>query len=125
MHPATARLVVDREAPKGDVLATVRVAGIMAAKRTSELVPLCHPIPLSRVTIAIDVDADLRIVTIDAATETHDRTGVEMEAMVAASIASLTLYDMLKGVERGISIEQVVLLEKQGGRSGHYLRGKP
>jgi len=125
MRPETARLVLDQNAPKGDVLATVRIAGIMAAKRTSELIPLCHPIPLSRVTIAIDVDVAGGLVTIDASAETHDRTGVEMEAMVAASLAGLTLYDMLKGVERGITLEQVVLVEKQGGRSGHYVRSEP
>jgi cyclic pyranopterin phosphate synthase len=124
MLPETARRIAEPNAPKGDVLATVRIAGIMAAKRTSELIPLCHPIPLSRVTVAIEVDVEAGLVTIDAAAETHDRTGVEMEAMVAASVASLALYDMLKGVERGITIEEVVLQEKQGGRSGHYRRSE-
>lgn len=125
MRPETARLVTEASGPKGDILATVRIAGIMGAKRTSDLIPLCHPIPLSHVAIKIDANVDDGVVTIDATAETHDRTGVEMEAMVAASVASLALYDMLKGTERGIAIEEVVLVEKIGGRSGHYVRGAP
>lgn len=126
MLPATARLLEEGSLPKGDALATARLAGIMAAKRTSDLVPLCHPIGLTRVTVDLRVEADEGRVVVVAATETRDRTGVEMEAMVAASAAALTLYDMLKGVERGIRIEDVVLLEKLGGRSGHYRReGEP
>jgi len=122
MLPETARLVLDHAGPKGDVLACARIAAIMASKRTSELIPLCHPIALSHVALELEVDADLGHVTIVATTETLDRTGVEMEAMVAASVAALTIYDMLKAVERGIAIENVVLLEKEGGRSGHYRR---
>ncbi len=118
----TAALVSDVSAPKGDVLATARIAGIMAAKRTSELIPLCHPIALSRVTVSVELAPSGDLLTVTAAAEAHDRTGVEMEAMTAASVAALTIYDMLKGVERGITIEQVVLLEKSGGRSGHYRR---
>lgn len=122
MSPDTARRIVEQDVPKGDVLATARLAGIMAAKRTSELVPLCHPLALTRVAVQLDVDADRGQVLIKAATEAHDRTGVEMEALTAASVAALTIYDMLKSVERGMAIEHVVLLEKSGGRSGHYRR---
>jgi cyclic pyranopterin phosphate synthase len=122
MRPETAQLVVDAGTPKGDVLATARIAGIMAAKRTSDLIPLCHQIPLDKVEVAFEVDAAQGRIEIRATAVAHDRTGVEMEAMTSASVAALTIYDMLKGVERGITIEEVVLLEKQGGRSGHYLR---
>jgi cyclic pyranopterin phosphate synthase len=122
MTPATARRIVEASGPKGDVLAVARIAAIMAAKRTSELIPLCHPVALSRVALSFDVDVDGGSVVIKAAADARDRTGVEMEAMVAASVAALTIYDMLKAVERGISIEEVVLLEKSGGRSGHYRR---
>lgn len=123
MSPETARLVADASGPKGDVLATARIAGIMAAKRTSELIPLCHGIAVSSVTVDLRVDPDRGQIAIEATAQAHDRTGVEMEAMVGASIAALTVYDMVKAVERGVSVEQVVLLEKSGGRSGHYRRG--
>jgi cyclic pyranopterin phosphate synthase len=122
MRPDTARRIVEGSTAKGDVLAAARLAGIMAAKRTPELVPLCHTVALARVAVSFDVDPAAGLVTIKTAADAHDRTGVEMEAMVAASVAALTLYDMLKAVERGICIEEVVLLEKQGGRSGHYRR---
>ena len=124
MAPETARLVVDGRGPKGDVLAVARVAGIMAAKRTPELIPLCHGIALHRVAVLFDVDADAGRIGVEAVSEARDRTGVEMEAMVAASVAALTIYDMLKAVERGIVISEVVLQEKSGGRSGHYVRGE-
>ncbi len=120
MKPETARTLA--AAPKGDVLAAARIAGIQAAKRTPELIPLCHGVALTRVALRFDVDAARGTVTIKAAADARDRTGVEMEAMVAASVAALTIYDMLKSVERGICIEEVVLLEKSGGRSGHYRR---
>lgn len=122
MLPQTAEVIGSTASPKGDVLAAARVAGIMAAKRVPELVPLCHGVQLTRVEVSFDVDVERGMVTIKAAADAHDRTGVEMEAMVAASVAALTLYDMLKSMERGIVIEEVVLLEKQGGRSGHYRR---
>lgn len=122
MSPSTARLVASHSGPKGDVLATARIAGILAAKRTSELVPLCHPVALTKVAVELTVAVDEGEVRIDARAETRDRTGVEMEAMTAASIAALTVYDMVKGVERGASIERVTLQEKSGGKSGHYLR---
>ncbi|MSP24945.1 MAG: cyclic pyranopterin monophosphate synthase MoaC [Myxococcales bacterium] len=119
----TARLVSERSGPKGDVVAAARIAGIMAAKRTAELIPMCHPLALSRVVVDIRVAADEGLIFIEARAEAHDRTGVEMEAMTAASVAALTIYDMLKSVERGLVIESVMLLEKCGGRSGHYRRG--
>jgi cyclic pyranopterin phosphate synthase len=122
MRPDSAQRIVDATGPKGDVLATARIAGITAAKRTSELIPLCHAITLTRVAISFDVVVSEGLVTIKAAVDANDRTGVEMEAMTAASVAALTIYDMLKAVERGIVIEQVVLLEKMGGRTGHYRR---
>ncbi len=114
---ATAKRLVHGDTPKGDVLAAARIAGIQAAKRTSEWIPLCHPISLTRV--AIDIELRGKTIEIVAIAETHDRTGVEMEAMVAVSAAALTLYDMLKGIERGICFE-VELLEKRGGRSGTW-----
>ena len=122
MHPETAQLIVSSSGPKGDVLAAARVAGIMAAKRTPDIIPLCHGIALTRVALDFDVDVPRGEVTIKAAADARDRTGVEMEAMVAASVAALVIYDMLKAVERGIRVERVVLLEKSGGRSGWYRR---
>ncbi|MCC6525642.1 MAG: cyclic pyranopterin monophosphate synthase MoaC [Polyangiaceae bacterium] len=122
MQPATARLIADDRAKKGDVLAAARIAGIMAAKRTPELIPLCHGIALSRVVVELAVDAERGLVTVRAEATAVDRTGVEMEAMVAASVASLVLYDMLKSADRGMTIERVALAEKSGGRSGHWRR---
>jgi len=122
MSPATARRVADGDAPKGDVLGTARLAGIMAAKRTGELIPLCHPIGLDHVDVDAQIDVDAGTVTLEATAGVTARTGVEMEAMTAASIAALTVYDMVKGVERGVEIAEVVLLEKTGGRSGHWRR---
>ena len=107
------------ETPKGDVLATVRIAGIQAAKRTSELIPLCHGIALTRVEVTIALKDG--VVVIDASAEARDRTGVEMEAMVAASTAALTLYDMLKAIDRGMSFD-VCLLRKTGGKTGTWTR---
>ncbi len=121
MLPDTVARLRAHDAPKGDVGASVRIAGIMAAKRTPDLIPLCHSLALTRVTVDVawtDTGAE-----ITAAAETRDRTGVEMEAMTAASVAALTLYDMVKGMERGVSIERVELIEKSGGRSGHWVRG--
>jgi cyclic pyranopterin phosphate synthase len=122
MSPATAKLVAGGDAPKGDVLATARIAGIMAAKKTGELIPLCHPIGLDLIDLDAAVDTVAGTVTITATAGVTARTGVEMEAMVAASVAALTVYDMVKGVERGVAVEQVVLLEKSGGRSGTWRR---
>jgi cyclic pyranopterin phosphate synthase len=116
MKPETAALVEAGDAPKGDVVGVARIAGIQAAKRTAELVPLCHPLPLSFVDVAVAIDAAAGIVTLTAEARTSGQTGVEMEAMTAASVAALTVYDMVKGVERGVEIDQVMLLEKSGGR---------
>lgn len=120
MSPQTARLVQAGDAPKGDVLGTARLAGIMAAKRTGELIPLCHPIGLDSVDVVATVGED--VVELVATASVTARTGVEMEAMTAATVAALTVYDMVKGVERGVSIEEVVLLRKEGGRSGVWER---
>jgi cyclic pyranopterin phosphate synthase len=118
----TARKVLAGDAPKGDVLGVARIAGIQAAKRTAELIPLCHPLPLSFVGVEGRVDADSGAITLTAEARTTGPTGVEMEAMTAASVAALTVYDMVKGIERGAEIGEVVLLEKSGGRSGHWVR---
>jgi cyclic pyranopterin phosphate synthase len=116
MSPETAAAVAAGNAPKGDVISTARIAGIQAAKRTSDLIPLCHPLPLSFVDVRIEVDAKAGIVTIEAEARTSAQTGVEMESLTAASVAALTVYDMVKGIERGVEIAEVVLLEKRGGR---------
>ena len=116
MSPETAALVADGDAPKGDVLGTARLAGIQAAKRTDELIPLAHPLPLTFVDVEADIDRS-GTVTITAEARTSARTGVEMEALTACAVAALTVYDMVKGVERGVTIEQVKLLEKTGGKN--------
>jgi cyclic pyranopterin phosphate synthase len=116
MSPATAEAIVDRGLPKGDVLATARIAGIQAAKRTDELIPLCHPLPLTQVVVEADVSVSDGTVTVVAEARTSAQTGVEMEAMTAASVAALTVYDMVKGVERGVEVVEVALLEKTGGK---------
>jgi len=120
LAPATAALLAPGGAgvPKGDALAVARVAGIMAAKRTPELIPLCHPLPLTGVEVDLVVEAEA--VAITATVRTTGRTGVEMEALTAVSVAALTLYDMVKGVQRGVRIEGVRLLAKRGGRSGEW-----
>lgn len=110
------------ETPKGDVLATARVAGIMAAKRTADLIPLCHPIAVTHVAVELEVVADARAVRVQSTVETMDRTGVEMEALSAASVAALTVYDMLKAFDRAMEIGPTRLVEKSGGRSGEYRR---
>ena len=120
MLPGTAARIVDGDAPKGDVLAAARIAGIQAAKRTWELIPLCHPIPLSSAGVDFRVDAEAGLVEITAITKTTGQTGVEMEALTAASVAALTLYDMLKSLDRGMTVTNLRLLEKTGGKSGTY-----
>ena len=122
MAPETARAVAAGDAPKGDVLGTARVAGIQAAKRTAELIPLCHTIPLSFVGVEAAVDAEAGTVTLTTEARTTAATGVEMEALTAATVAALTVYDMVKGIERGVEIASVALLEKSGGRSGTWRR---
>lgn len=123
MTPATAQLLVDGRLPKGEALGVARLAGIMAAKRTPELIPLCHTVALASVEVDLAVDVEAGLATVIAATRATDRTGVEMEALVAVSIASLTLYDMVKAVERGVVLERVELLHKSGGVGGEWQRG--
>ena len=121
MSPDTAAAVARGDAPKGDVISTARIAGIQAAKRTAELIPLCHPLALSFVDVRIEVRDDR--VEIETEARTSGPTGVEMEALTAASVAALTVYDMVKGIERGVEIAEIVLLEKSGGR--HDWRREP
>jgi cyclic pyranopterin monophosphate synthase len=123
MTPQTAAVVAAGDAPKGDVLGVARIAGIQAAKRTGELIPLCHPIGLDHIDVEGEIDAPAGLVTLTATARVSARTGVEMEAMTAASVAALTVYDMVKGLDKGVAIEHVVLLEKSGGRSGDWTRG--
>jgi cyclic pyranopterin phosphate synthase len=121
MNPATAEVIRSGTAAKGDVLGIARVAGIMATKRTADLIPLCHPLPVTHVDVDLAVgDSD---VTITARVETHGRTGVEMEALTAVSAAALTVYDMTKAIDRGMVIEAIQLERKEGGRSGTWERG--
>ena len=122
--PETAAKVLAGDAPKGDVLGVARIAGIQAAKRTAELIPLCHPLGLSFVGVEGSVEASDGRIVLTAEARTTGPTGVEMEAMTAASVAALTVYDMVKGIERGAEIAEIVLLEKSGGRSGHWTRGQ-
>ena len=123
MSPETAATVLAGDAPKGDVLGTARIAGILAAKRTGELIPLCHPLGLDHVDLDAVVDAAAGTVTLTAEARVTARTGVEMEAMTAASVAALTVYDMVKALERGVEIASIALVEKSGGRSGTWRRG--
>ncbi|MBD9399346.1 MULTISPECIES: cyclic pyranopterin monophosphate synthase MoaC [unclassified Pseudomonas] len=123
MLPTTLQMIVDGEHPKGDVFAVARIAGIQAAKKTSDLIPLCHPLMLTSVKVELQADGE-DAVLIRARCKLTGQTGVEMEALTAASVAALTIYDMCKAVDRGMVIEQVRLLEKLGGKSGHFLAGE-
>ncbi|HEY2864011.1 MAG TPA: cyclic pyranopterin monophosphate synthase MoaC [Casimicrobiaceae bacterium] len=118
MRPETLTLIRDGTASKGDVLGVARIAAIQAAKRTAELIPLAHPLPLTHVAVDFSLDEDA--LSIEVTAETLDRTGVEMEALTAASVGLLTVYDMCKAVDRGMRIEGIHLVEKSGGRSGHF-----
>ena len=120
MQPATLRAIRDGAAAKGDVLGVARLAGIMAAKRTSDLIPLCHPLPLTAVEVELTADAEASAVHITATVRTTGRTGVEMEALTAVSVAALTVYDMCKAVDRGMVVEAVRLKHKSGGKSGTW-----
>jgi cyclic pyranopterin phosphate synthase len=120
MDPATATVIRNGTAGKGDVLGIARIAGIMATKRTADLIPLCHPIPVTHVEVDLVVDEDS--VRITAQVETRGKTGVEMEALTAVSVAALTVYDMTKAIDRGMVIEQIQLESKEGGRSGRWER---
>jgi cyclic pyranopterin phosphate synthase len=120
MAATTLDLVLAGNAKKGDVLGAARIAGIMAAKRTHELIPLCHPLPVSQIAVDIAPDRALPGLTVRATVKVSGQTGVEMEALTAVSVACLTIYDMVKAVERGMRIEGIRLVEKRGGKSGHY-----
>ncbi len=121
MRPETLDMILSGEAKKGDVLGVARLAGIMGAKRTPDLIPLAHPIALTQVSIDFTVEREQQRITCTARAETVGRTGVEMEALTAASVALLTIYDMCKAVDRGMVLEEIRLLEKRGGKSGHWL----
>lgn len=122
MAPATLELIVMGKAPKGDVLATARIAAIMAAKRTAELIPLCHPLPLTQVTVDFDPSRDPPGLRVVATAKVDAKTGVEMEALTAVSVACLTIYDMCKAVDRAMSFSGIRLVEKTGGRYGTFRR---
>ena len=122
MSPKTAAAVLAGDAPKGDVIGTARLAAIQAAKRTDEWIPLAHTLPLNSVDVDIEVDADAGTVTVTTTARVHARTGVEMEAMVGCAAGALCVYDMVKGIERGVVVERVELLSKSGGRSGTWRR---
>jgi cyclic pyranopterin phosphate synthase len=121
MQPATFALIQSGSAKKGDVLGIARIAAIQAAKRTGDLIPLCHPIGLTRVAVEFELDVQASSITCTTTAETFGRTGVEMEALTACSVGLLTIYDMTKAVDRGMVIEEIRLLEKAGGKSGHWL----
>ena len=121
MSKATLAMIESGNAKKGDVLGTARIAGIMAAKKTSDLIPLCHPLALSKITLDIEPDKKIPGCRVRASVKVSGPTGVEMEALTAVSVACLTIYDMIKAVERGVLIEGIRLIEKKGGKSGHYL----
>jgi cyclic pyranopterin phosphate synthase len=120
MEPETLSLILEGKAKKGDVIATARIAGIMAAKKTHELIPLCHPLMISKVTVDFEPDVASSLIEVSATVKVEGKTGVEMEALTACSIACLTLYDMCKAVDRGMKITNLRLVEKAGGKSGHF-----
>jgi cyclic pyranopterin phosphate synthase len=122
MQAETLQLILEGNAKKGDVLGTARIAGIMAAKKTSDLIPLCHPIGLSKVTVSLEPDETLPGIRVQATAGVTGQTGVEMEALTACSVACLTIYDMVKAADRGMEISGIVLSEKKGGKSGHWKR---
>ena len=124
MEGKTLDLVLKGDAKKGDVLAAARIAGIMAAKRTHQLIPLCHPLPITNVALEVSPDHKLPGLVVTATVKVTGKTGVEMEALTAVSVACLTIYDMGKAIERGMRIENIHLLEKLGGKSGHYRAAK-
>lgn len=123
MLPATLELIASGSAKKGDVIGIARIAAIQAAKRTSELIPLCHPLPLTRVSVEFELDTPGAAVVCTVQAETLGRTGVEMEALTAVQVGLLTIYDMCKAVDRGMVMGGITLLEKQGGKSGHWVAG--
>jgi cyclic pyranopterin phosphate synthase len=122
MAPATLAVIREGNAKKGDVLGIARIAAIQGAKRTSELIPLCHPLALTRVAAGFEIDEAGSSIALEVTAETHGPTGVEMEALTAVSTGLLTIYDMCKAIDRGMTISEIGLMEKSGGRSGHYVR---
>ena len=122
MQPATLEAIRQNTLKKGDALSVARVAGIMAAKKTSDLVPLCHPLSLTNVQITLELDSALPGVRVEATAETTGETGVEMEAIVGVSVTLITLYDMAKGIDKGMEVGQISLIEKRGGRSGNWMK---
>jgi cyclic pyranopterin phosphate synthase len=122
MQKATLDLAVSGNAKKGDIFAAARLAGIMAAKKTSDLIPLCHPLALTKVSVDLEADAALPGIRVKAMAKVSGQTGVEMEALTAVAVACLTIYDMLKAADRGMKIEGIGLIEKRGGKSGHWMR---
>jgi cyclic pyranopterin phosphate synthase len=124
MRPSTLRAIKSGNAPKGDVFGVARTAGILAAKRTPDLIPLCHPLRLTRVDVSFETHARRGEVAVQARVRTVDKTGVEMEALTAAGIAALTVYDMVKALEKGVTITKLQLLEKSGGKSGDWRRSR-
>ena len=125
MLPTTLQLIAEGGHKKGDVLGIARIAAIQAAKRSSDLIPLCHPLPLTRVSVEFQLDEVRSLVQCEVTAETLGRTGVEMEALTAVSVGLLTIYDMCKAVDKGMTLGQIALLEKQGGKSGHWTRPVP
>jgi len=122
MKPATLKLILDKKMPKGDVLCVARIAGISAAKKTGDLIPMCHPLNITAVNINIDPDSSKNKIDIEAEVKVTGQTGVEMEALTAVSVAALTIYDMCKAVDKEMAISDIMLIEKRGGRSGMYKR---
>jgi cyclic pyranopterin phosphate synthase len=122
VSPETMSLVIDGGGPKGDVLGVAEIAGVMAAKRTAELIPLCHPLPLTDLVVAVTPDRAAGVLRVKAEAATTGPTGVEMEALTAASVGALTIYDMVKGIEKGVEIRSIRLLSKTGGKSGEWHR---
>ena len=124
MQPTTFAAIRDNTLAKGDVLAVAKIAGVMAAKRTADLIPLCHPLPLSDIQVTLSLDPGLPGVQVEVTARTTGPTGVEMEAITAVAVTLITVYDMAKGVDKGMMIKDIRLLEKAGGRTGHWQRGK-
>ena len=122
MQKKTLEMILENKVAKGNVIETARIAGIMAAKKTAELIPLCHPLPLEKVSVEMEPDIENSAIQIKASASVTSKTGVEMEALTAVSIAALTIYDMIKATDREAVISDIALLEKSGGKSGHYIR---
>ena len=122
MQKKTLEMILENKVAKGNVIETARIAGIMAAKKTAELIPLCHPLPLEKVSVEMEPDIENSAIQIKASASVTSKTGVEMEALTAVSIAALTIYDMIKATDREAVISDIVLIEKSGGKSGHYIR---